>query len=171
MGWFRNRGNRGTEEALRALRSEPRPEFASELTERVLAQRPVRRRAWSRAAFASAMAVFMLGTFASFGALSYAASGASNAASVVKRVVVTHKVVVRKVSAAQDQYSQPKVVTEVKQKESAGGVAGAQTPPSTSSVGSAGSLPFTGTGLLGTVIAGMALIALGVLLRRREQRA
>ena len=170
MGLFRNRKDRGTERALRGLRSEAPSEFVDEVASHVRASRPAAPRAWSRAAFASAIAVFMLGTFASFGAIGYAASGSSAAVHAVKRVVVTHKVVKRVTSSAQDQYSKPEVVTDVKQNE--GGVAGETTKPSTSSVGTpSGSLPFTGKGLAGTTVFGLILIALGIMLRRREQQA
>jgi hypothetical protein len=117
----------------------------------------------------------MLGTFASFGALSYAASGTTSAVSAVKRVVVENKAVKREKSSAQDQYSQPSVVTPkqtAKPKASAGGVAGQVSKPSTSAVATpSGTLPFTGSGLLGTAALGLVFLALGIALRRREQHA
>jgi hypothetical protein len=169
MGRFGNRKDRNIARELRGLRSEARPEFTEELAAHVHASRRPAPRVWSRAAFATAIAVFMLGTFASFGALSYAASGTTSAVGAVKRVVVANKVVKREKSSAQDQYSQPKVVTP---KESSGGVAGEVTKPSTSAVAKpSGTLPFTGTGLLGTAALGLTFLTMGIFLRRREHRA
>jgi hypothetical protein len=62
--------------ALRSQRVEPREEFVEGLSRRVLAEPPAGQRAWSRVAFAAAVSTFILGTFAPFGGLSYAASGA-----------------------------------------------------------------------------------------------
>jgi hypothetical protein len=173
FGWRSRNGD--IERALRGQRAEPRSEFTEELAAHVRASRPARPRAWSRAAFATAIAVFMLGTFASFGGIGYAASGGATAVDAVKRVVVTRTTTKRVKSSAQDQYSQPKVVTktEVEVKEQQGGVAGESTPPpSTSEVGQpSGSLPFTGAGLLGTALLGATFLGAGIVLRRREQHS
>ncbi len=110
----------------------------------------------------------ILGMFASFGGLGYAASGASSTYSVVKKAVVQHKlsVDVRKSSASGQYDTTPtapappanNVAGESAVKGSAAGaVAGAQT------------LPFTGISLLITVLIGFALLATGLILRRRER--
>jgi hypothetical protein len=106
---WRRRKSYGTgpelEAALRSQRIEPREEFVEGLSRR-LAEPPAARRAWSRVAFATAVSTFILGTFASFGGLSYAASGAAGAYHTARQVAVEHtlKVSVHKSSAA-DQYA------------------------------------------------------------------
>jgi cobalamin biosynthesis Mg chelatase CobN len=108
----------------------------------------------------------MLGTFASFGGVGYAASGASK---VVTRIVsVSHTkatVHVRGLSAASDQYK-PSTTPKVNKKVKPLQVKGALVTQKTSS----GKLPFTGISLLTTVFLGLALIVLGMILRRREAK-
>jgi len=135
---------------------------------------PVSRRAWSRLAFASSVSVFVLGSFASFGGLSYAASGADGTMAAVKQIVVQHtlKVTVHRSSAASQYPSTPSKPAKPHTK-------GHQTftppkaavLPKSSASASAGTLPFTGLSLLGTVIVSLVLVGLGLLLRRRERRA
>src|SRR5216683_2945136 len=98
----RSRGKSDPEAMLRSHRAEPREEFLQGLVDQVGAERPVHRTAWSRLAFAGAASTMILGMFASFGGLGYAASGASATYSVVKKAVVQHKLTVdvRKSSAA-----------------------------------------------------------------------
>jgi len=160
--------------ALRAARPEGRDEFVENLADRVAASHPARR--WSRVAFAGAMAVFMLGPFASFGGLGYAASSAQDAASGITRIVKSAKdsgklVIHTKKSSAQDQYGRTKV-TKVKgatvTKQPTTKVRRAGSPPVVRSGG--GELPFTGLGLGATAGLGMLLLGLGALLRRREAR-
>jgi hypothetical protein len=117
----------------------------------------------SRVAFAAAITTFMLGTFASFGGLSYAASGASTAAQAVERVVVEQVPLVRENSAAADQYG-PAVTPPAEEEAAsvAGTVAGAEA--------ASGTLPFTGVSLAMTLLISLGLIGGGVMLRRREQR-
>jgi hypothetical protein len=161
------------EGALRAERSEVRDELVARLAERVAASRPARR--WSRVAFAGAMTVFMLGTFASFGGLGYAASSAQEAAKGIARIAKPAKqtkLAVRTTkSSAQDQYGQETVTPVVNKKPKVAKkntrVAGVFTPPA---VASSDELPFTGLGLGATAALGLLLLALGVLLRRRETR-
>lgn len=130
------------------------------------------RRRWSRVAFASSLTVLMLGSFASLGGLGYAASSAHSTAKAVKQTVAaTKKAKVAKKSAANDQYgAKPTAKPKPKPKIVA-------TPPAQQSAGAAGAtaqssetLPFTGISLAGTAVLGLALLALGFVLRRREKR-
>ena len=164
--WRRSDGNRWLEGVLRAQRAEAPDGLVEAIAAKVAATPAHQRRAWSRVAFASAVSVFVLGTFASFGGLGYASSGASDTYNAVKKVVVVHKlkVSVHKSSAA-DQYSQPKtkpsVFTPPKTNNAAGVHAAIKVQGQT--------LPFTGFSLLGTFVASLALIAAGIFLRRRER--
>ncbi len=161
----RSRGKSDPEAMLRSHRAEPREEFLQGLVDQVGAERPVHRTAWSRLAFAGAASTMILGMFASFGGLGYAASGASATYSVVKKAVVQHKLTVdvRKSSAAGQYDTTPTPPANNVAGESAvkgtaaGAVAGAQT------------LPFTGVSLLVTVLIGFGLLATGLILRRRER--
>ena len=60
--------------ALRSQRVEASDSFVDELSARIAPEMPRTRTAGSRLAFAGAVSVFILGTFASFGGLSYAAN-------------------------------------------------------------------------------------------------
>jgi hypothetical protein len=165
--WSRRGDHRWLEGALRAQRSEAPDGLVQDISAKVSAAPAHRGRAWSRVAFASAVSVFVLGTFASFGGLGYASSGASNTYNAVKKVVVVHKlkVAVHKSSAA-DQYSKPTTKPS------------AFTPPKTNNAGGVNAaikvqgqtLPFTGFSLLGTFLASLGLIGAGIFLRRRERR-
>ena len=168
--WSHRRSRRSfdPEATLRNHRAVAREEFVQSLADHVGAERPVYRTAWSRLAFAGAASTMILGMFASFGGVGYAAGGASSAYSVVKKAVVQHKlsVDVHK-SSASAQYpdttpTQPPANNVAGQTEvkgtAAGAVAGAQT------------LPFTGISLLVTVLVGFTLLATGLILRRRERR-
>lgn len=169
MHWKRERDP--VDGVLRSSAPRPSDDLVAGLSERVLATAPKRVGRGSRTAFASALAVFMLGTFASFGGLSYAASGAQTASDVVKRVVAPAKVEKKqaKRSAAAAQYGEAQVpqpepqATNDPTPEPVVQVAGATTPPVQSDT-----LPFTGLGLGGTAALGLALLALGAFLRRRE---
>jgi len=154
---------------LRAYRAEAPNEFVRDLSGRVAAD-PVARRptAWSRLAFAGAASTVILGMFAAVGGFGYVASGASATYSVAKQVVVKHKVAVRvhRSSAAGEYPGTPsnppqQNVAGVSTQHSAAAVAG---------VATAKTLPFTGISLLATVLVGSALLALGLILRRRERR-
>jgi hypothetical protein len=148
---------------LRSYRAEPREEFVESLAERVSAERTVHRTAWSRLAFAGAASTMILGTFASFGGLGYASSGASSTYSVVKQAVVHHRLSVHVTSSASGQYD----TTPQAPKEN--NVSG-QTQVKGSSLGAVkSSLPFTGLSLLATVLVGFALLVTGLILRRRER--
>jgi hypothetical protein len=103
----------------------------------------------------------MLGTFASFGGIGYAASGASHAAQTLADLATAKKVKVH--SAAADQYGPPP-------KAQPAATQAAQ-PAAAEAVAQARALPFTGLSLVGTALLGIALIAIGLALRRRERRA
>jgi hypothetical protein len=164
----RSRGRHDPEARLRAYRSDPRNAFVRELAGRIDAESAGRRQtAWSRLAFAAAASTFILGMFASVGGFGYVASGASATYSVAKQVVVKHKVAVNvhRSSAAGEYPGTPnppqKNVAGASTQHSSGAVAG---------VATAKTLPFTGISLLATVLVGAGLLALGLILRRRERR-
>jgi hypothetical protein len=158
----RRKWGTGLENSLRAHRAEPSPDFVDGLSDRVRAERFAPRRGWSRAAFAAGLSVFILGTFASLGGLSYAASGATHAYDAVQHAVVTQKlkVSVHSSAAAQYPHAPSKVAAVTKAKHH--GVKAAVVVQS-------GTLPFTGFSLLATVIVSFSLIGGGIALRRRER--
>ena len=167
--WSSRRSDRhgfDPEEVLRSHRPDAREEFVESLAQRVAAERSARPRvAWSRLAFAGAASTMILGMFASFGGLGYAASGASSTYSVVKSAVVQHKlsVDVRK-SSASAQYD----TTPTPPEENVGGETNTQ-GGNVAGVESAQTLPFTGISLLVTVLLGLILLMTGLILRRRER--
>jgi hypothetical protein len=153
------------ESTLRENRPRPRSEFAADLASHVDTERHTpQRTAWSRLAFAGAFSTVILGLFASFGGLTYAASGASSSYSVVKQTVVQHKlsVDVRQSSASSQYYTPPKTPPRTSN------VAGAST--GAGAVAGADTLPFTGISLLVTALLGTAMLVTGLILRRRERR-
>jgi len=124
-----------------------------------------RTRRGSRFAFSAALTVLMLGTFASFGGLSYAASQSRNAVHSLTKVAASQKVVVRDSSAA-DEYH----------KKTNPGQQQVFTPPSGPSSGSTGTtpdgtLPFTGLSLAATALLSGLLLLVGIMLRLRERRS
>jgi hypothetical protein len=165
--WIRRDSRSDIEARLRSRRAEASPEFVDGLAGKLAPGRRPTARAWSRLAFASAVSVFILGTFASFGGMSYAASGASETYSAVHQVVVKHTLDLSvRTSSAAGQYpksptAKPAAVHVKKAPQ--GGVKGVQTV-------SGGTLPFTGVSLLGTFVVSLALIGGGIVLRRRENR-
>jgi hypothetical protein len=149
---------------LRAHRADASADFVDDLSARVRGQRAPVARAWSRVVFAAAVSVFVVGTFASFGGLSYAASGATGTYHAVKQIVAKHKLTVRVHSSAAAQY--PKSgVSAVKTVHKR-----AKKPTSVSAATRVGTLPFTGFSLLATFVVSLALIGAGIVLRRRERR-
>ena len=166
--WKREHESHHIEALLLAHRPLPRPDFVHGLASRVSDRGDRPRFALSRVAFAAALSTLMLGTFASFGGLSYAADGAHHSLKAVKSVVTQAPRETVKRSPASDQYtSPPPVVTP----PAGGGVSGA-------GGGGAGSgpaavnatLPFTGFPLLLTAAIGLGFLALGLMLRRGEAR-
>lgn len=114
---FRIKRHDPVEDALRAGRGEPSDEFLDEWRERTAPRVAAPARRWSRAAFAGALTVFMLGTFASFGGMSYAASSAQGTVRAVQHAVAPkakaarHSVAARESkSAAEDQYGEQESV-------------------------------------------------------------
>src|SRR6185436_18495624 len=86
MRFSRMRGEAGRlERDLRAERPEPRADFLLSMSKELSKSKAPRR--GSRVAFALALTVFIVGTFASFGGVGYAASGAVSAVKVVKKAV------------------------------------------------------------------------------------
>jgi hypothetical protein len=162
----------GLDANLRSRRSEARAEFVAELSQRVLAEpfAPRSRGTWSRVAFAAAASTFILGTFASFGGVGYAASGAKGTYHAVKQVAVKHTLIVSvHKSSARDQYA-PKPKPH-KKKHAAAGVAGQRGAVGVAGVRTGGTLPFTGLSLVATFALSIALIIAGLTLRRRERKS
>jgi hypothetical protein len=158
------------ERVLRNGRPEARDELVAGLARTASTARPPRR--LSRVAFASSLMVFMVGFFASFGGLGYAAANAHSVAKSITRIAqpATPKLAAQTKSAAIAQYhpqqytppvAKPKPTKVIE-------VAGISTKtPSQSS----NDLPFTGIGLGLTAAFGLTLLVLGAFLRRRESRA
>jgi hypothetical protein len=178
---------------LRASRPELSADFVNSLTKHVSARgRRNHLYAWSRVSFAGALTVLVLGAFASFGGLGYAATGTKHAVKAVKHVVAPSRPQVVNKSAAQAQYGQPKVTichkghtitiaepalpAHLRHGDTVGpcGVAGASAGRTTAGVlgttASGGTLPFTGVGLGATVLVALLLVSLGWALRRRAER-
>jgi hypothetical protein len=157
MKFPRMRGEAGRlERELRASRPEPRAELLVSLSEKASAQP---RRASSRLAFGLAVMTFVLGSFASFGGIGYAASGANSAVKAVKHVVAHHPRSLQASSAA-DEYvpTGPPASDTAGQSAVAGAAAGVQS-----------TLPFTGISLFVTCVVGFALLGAGLILRRAER--
>jgi hypothetical protein len=115
----------------------------------------------SRLAFAAAFTTLLLGTFASLGGIGYTTAGASHAYQTVKKLSGAENVSVERSSAA-DQYGPPQ--------EQPLGVAPAESAQAGQAIAESETLPFTGISLLTTVLIGIALLAIGLALRRRERR-
>ena len=166
LNFRRWRGSESEFEAkLRTARVEPREQFVNELSGRLTTGSRARvgspSRPLSRIAFAGALTALMVGMFASFGGVGYAASGANHTYRTVKTLVVDHRLAVNHSSAA-DQYGTPPT-----QPTTSEGVGGEQA--AAGAVAGAGTLPFTGLSLLATMLVSLVLVAAGVMLRRRER--
>jgi hypothetical protein len=142
----------------------PRPEFIDAVAVS-LRRRDTRRRVPSRIAFASALTTVMLGTFAAFGGLSYAATSADRGTAALKQAAAMGENAPRvsERSPAADQYTSPPPPPP----GGAGVLGGGQ---GAGQVSAAGELPFTGFPLLTAVAVGLGFLLLGVILRRRELR-
>jgi hypothetical protein len=152
----------GMDRRLAALRAQPRDELVEEIAIRVSG--PSSASSWPSLAYAASIAVMVIGTFASFGGLSYAASGSTRVVDAVAKVAASHKVVVK--SSASNQYRHVAPKAPLKPPPAAVhpthlGTLGAKTT---------GTLPFTGVSLLGTALLSFALMLTGFLIRRRERK-
>jgi len=161
--WKRRSNDRRLEARLRTAR----PEADEKLVHSIVASLEPRRApgAWSRVAFAGAFTTLLVGMFASFGGISYAASGAASAVHTLTKIAKAEKVVVHH-SAAANQYGPPggdennqAPASQTQGAEAAQGVQAAQS----------GTLPFTGISLLATMLLGLAMVVTGLALRRRER--
>jgi hypothetical protein len=112
---------------------------------------------WSRVSFVAAFVVLVVGSFASFGGLSYAASGSAHALRTVAHAATGQKVVVRH-SSAGAQYVHQVLGAKTTKKKAHKAVLAAPVK--------SGTLPFTGLSLLVTVLLSLSLAAGGYLLRR-----
>jgi hypothetical protein len=187
---FRRQRKDSLARELRASRPELSADFVASLTKQVGARGPRSRLyAWSRFCFAGALTVLVLGAFASFGGLGYAASGTKQAVKAVKHVVAPSRPQIVNKSAAQAQYGQPKVTichkghtitvaqpalpAHLRHGDTIGacGVAGTNNARTTAGLlgatATGGKLPFTGVGLGVTVLVALLLVSLGLVLRRR----
>lgn len=169
----RTRRHNGVDSALRGARPDASEELVAELSGRVLAashRTSPRAHRGSRVAFALALSVFMLGTFASFGGLGYAATTQAQESQKQSATADDCDDANGKQSAAGKQYCEEKLpdltVAPLTPPSASVGVAAQSTPPQSTS----DTLPFTGYGLGGTALVGSLLLALGVFFRRREAR-
>ena len=156
------RKREGMDRVLASLRAQPPDELVDEISARVGATRP--ESPWPRVAYAASIAVMVVGTFASFGGLTYAASGTTKVADTVAKVAASHKVVVK--SSASSQYAKVAPKAPLKPPPAAPKPAPEQTLGTTTQ----GTLPFTGVSLLGTFLLSLGLMLTGYFLRRRGRR-
>jgi hypothetical protein len=152
---------------LRLHRPSASSDFVAAVASSMPSKRPRGAMPASRLVFVGALCVLVLGVFASFGGLSYAAHGISEGVASVKAAVTGPRVVHE--SPATDQYNTtpPPVGVAGGGVSGAGGGGGAAgTQPAAT-----GDLPFTGFPVIFTTAIGFGLILIGFVLRRREQRA
>ena len=166
-------GNAKLERKLRELRPEARRSFvamlASNLGDPSNDARPASRRL-GRAGLALAATGLMLVAFASFGGVGYASSAASDAIKKVQTIVhLKSTQAPRGLSAAQAQYAPPPK-PKPKPKPPSGGTLKPPKPPSQGGGNQGAGLPFTGLALWIPVVLGMAIVLLGLGLRRLGRR-
>jgi hypothetical protein len=162
--WFSRKPKSELEARLYAMREQPSREFVRRLERHIDSATRVRG-IGSRLAFAGALVVFVSGAFASLGGLTYAETGASQAIVVAKRVIADNPVRTVSRSSASDQYGD-------EEQQPVGVLQPPAAPPPVDIAGAGEEgLPFTGAPLFGTALAGAVLIALGLVLRRRERRS
>jgi hypothetical protein len=165
-------GNAKLERKLRELRPEARRNFvamiASTLGDPSKDARTASRRL-GRAGIALAVTGLMLVAFASFGGVGYASSAASDAIKKVQTIVhLKSTQAPRGTSAAQAQYAPPPT-PKPKPKPKPPFKPPKPKPPSQGGTQGAG-LPFTGLALWIPVVLGMAIVLLGLGLRRLGRR-
>jgi hypothetical protein len=149
---------------------EPSESFEQAVEARVRASAPRLRYARaSQRLYVTALVVFMLGTFASFGGVSLAAEGAHQTVSAVAHVTVSQKPVVHRTTAASDEYGTVAVKPLVKVK--AKPKSHAAVSPVLATTKKQGTLPFTGISLLGTAVLSLMFLGAGLLLRRIGSRS
>jgi hypothetical protein len=163
MGRFgKNRDDLGRQ--LSAARPRPSAELVEGIAARVSA-RPTPRR-HSRVAFGLALATFMAGLFATFGGVGYAASGVTDTVHAVKTAVHVTATPRAVQSSAKAQYGHSQVAAAIVKVQKP-----TKAAPAVKATVKSSQLPFTGLSLLPTVLVALALVAVGVLLRRRETQA
>jgi hypothetical protein len=121
--------------------------------------------------YLTALAVFMLGTFASFGGVGIAAQGAQQTVSAVAHITVSQKPVVHRTTAASDEYGTVVVKPAKVVKHKAKHHAAATSPTVLAVTKTQSTLPFTGISLLATVLLSMVFLGAGLVLRRIGSRA
>jgi hypothetical protein len=120
----------------------------------------------ARLSFAGAVAVLVVGSFASLGGVSYAASAGEVTVHAVKQIVVHHHVTVHH-SSAIAQYAKPSTNLGKPSKPASHTLGVTASLPAKVQ----GTLPFTGISLGITVAISLLLMGLGFALRRRGLRS
>jgi hypothetical protein len=155
---------KGLESRLRAERVKA-PDALVETIVRSVTPERARSPRGARLSFAGAVAVLVVGSFASLGGVSYAASAGEVTVHAVKQIVVHHHVTVHH-SSAIAQYGKPSTnLGKPKPVSHTLGVT-ASLPAKVQ-----GTLPFTGISLGITVAISLLLMGLGFALRRRGLRS
>jgi hypothetical protein len=161
---FKGFGRKGLESRLRAERAKA-PDALVETIVRSVTPERARSPRGARLSFAGAVAVLVVGSFASLGGVGYAASAGQVTVRAVKQIVVHHHVTVHH-SSAIAQYVKPDIKLGKPKPAS-------QTLGVTASLPAKvqGTLPFTGISLGITVAISLLLMGLGFGLRRRGLRS
>jgi hypothetical protein len=158
-------GRKSLEARLRAERAEA-PDALVESIVRRVAPEHARSPRGARMSFAGAVAVLIVGSFASFGGIGYAASATQDTVRTVKQIAVHHHITVHH-SSAGSQYNKPHSNVGKPPKKPASGTLGVTATP----VHAQGTLPFTGISLGVTVAISLLLMGLGFAIRRRGLRS